>query len=170
MLVTFLKQRFLFNSAVTDVGSVKRIFPVDLFHCIVRIALSSLDNKPQALTEHAMIRAKMCEKIGKKLTHSEKADEFFTAGLLSLIDAFFDLPIDDLIGKLGLKENIKRALINREGLIGSVLNYVCQYQQANHTSCIEVEKTLSVSRQEINKIYLESIKWATENNLTSHQN
>lgn len=61
------------------------------------LALSSLEKKPQALTEMAMIRARMCESLGKRITRRESADDYFTIGMLSLIDAFFDMPMADLV-------------------------------------------------------------------------
>lgn len=130
------------------------------------LALSSLDNKPQALTELAMVRAKMCEELGKTITRRASADDYFTIGMLSLIDAFFDMPMEELLGKLSLSDTMKQALLKHEGEMGSALSCVINYQ--NGTWCKDNPPVLInaniLSNDSITSAYLSSVKWAEENN------
>jgi len=129
------------------------------------LALSSLDNKPQVLTELAMVRAKMCEELGKTITRRASADDYFTIGMLSLIDAFFDMPMDELVKKLSLSDTMKNALLKREGEMGSALDCVINYQNGTwdnvtNTPLIDSGK---LSNEAISRAYLNSVKWAEEN-------
>ena len=132
------------------------------------LALSSLDNKPQSLTDLAMLRAKMCEHLGKTLTKRNSADDYFTAGLFSLIDAFFDMPMESLIKKLSLSDSMKSALLKQEGEIGAILDYVIQYQQDGGNHAIN-KKALAdnIAIDNIHSAYLESVKWVEENRQAS---
>lgn len=129
------------------------------------LALSSLDNKPPALTEMAMVRAKMCEELGKSITRRTSADDYFTIGMLSLIDAFFDIPMDNLIKKLSLPDIMKKALVNREGDMGSALDCVIHYQNGTWDDAekINLIDSGTLTSHAITQAYLNSIKWVEEN-------
>lgn len=128
------------------------------------LALSSLDNKPQALTDLAMLRAKMCEQLGKTVTNRSNADDYFTVGLLSLIDALFDTPMSKLIQKLSLPDAIKNALLKQEGAMGKVLKCVIHYEDGqwdkNNNHLLKDSK---VTINTITAAYLESVQWVEEN-------
>ena len=129
------------------------------------LALSSLDNKPQMLTELAMVRAKMCESLGKNIGRRSSADDYFTVGLLSLIDAFFDIPLESLIKKLSLADNVKKALLKREGPLGEALDYVINYQTGEweQSDLKAGQNNTGLSVGELTTAYLDSVKWAEEN-------
>ena len=128
------------------------------------LALSSLDNKPQVLLDTAMTRARMCELIGQQITKTDNPEGFFTAGLFSMIDAFFDVPMRELLKKLSFKEELNRALLRHEGILGNVLKAVIAHQQGNMSN----DNGLSgyrIGGQEMTEIYLESIQWVEANKI-----
>lgn len=125
------------------------------------LALGSLDNKPSILLETAMIRAKMCESIGKHIHQQKTADDFFTVGLFSIIDAFFDMPISTLIDKLSLSDEMRTALLNKEGVMGQTLQAVMQQQKGDMTKeLFDTLKKHNIEEQQFTQYYLESITWA----------
>lgn len=93
------------------------------------IALSTLDDKPQILSDTAITRGKMCEWLGMKITNSSATAKYFTVGLLSVIDAFFDQPMVNLIDKLSLDDDMKHALVKQEGTLGKVLRCIVDHEQ-----------------------------------------
>jgi EAL and modified HD-GYP domain-containing signal transduction protein len=129
------------------------------------LALSSLDNKPQALTDLAMVRAKMCEEMGKMVTKKAAADDYFTVGLLSLIDAFFDMPMEDLVKKISLTESMRDALLHRRGEMGQVLDCVIKYQDANWQNSDQnnTDNCEALPFENMANAYIDSLKWAEEN-------
>ena len=129
------------------------------------LALSNLENKPQMLTDLAMIRAKMCEQIGKRLTNKTQADDFFTVGLLSLLDAFFDMPMETLIAKLPLAENVKNALLKLEGDMGVALACTVRYEGGKWTQGHNKEylENSRIPMQDITSAYLDSVQWVENN-------
>lgn len=149
----------------TQVGSIRQAAVTlglnNLKNWINLLALGSLDNKPRILLETAMIRAKMCEAIGKHIHQQETADDFFTVGLFSIIDAFFDTPLSQLVDKLSLNEEMRKALLNKEGIIGETLHTVMQQQQGKVTKeLLNMLDQHNIDEQQFTQFYLESITWA----------
>ncbi len=129
------------------------------------LALTTLENKPQLLIVFAMIRAKMCEILGQKTTDREYADDYFTVGLLSLMDAFVNLNMDVLLEKISLPQKMESALLGYEGDMGKVLRCVINYQNGNWDSKekISILDNKNIEADDITQAYLDSVRWAESN-------
>ena len=90
------------------------------------LALSGNDDCPAGYLEAALQRARMSELIGAHYHCS--AQEAYITGLLSTLDAVFNAPIEDLIAPLPIDIRFKRALLQREGALGAVLDSVLAYE------------------------------------------
>jgi c-di-GMP phosphodiesterase len=66
----------------------------------------------------------MCEKLG-----GDAADAHFTVGLFSVADALLDAPMDDVLETLPFSDEIRDALLTREGPKGELLSTVMAYEQ-----------------------------------------
>lgn len=121
------------------------------------VALSSVEGKPDELTNIAMVRARMCEIIAEQQNH-EDPNSFFTTGLFSTLDALFDIPMEDLLEKINFENIIKDALLKHVGDHGKILNDVIQYEQASFADVNFSEEDYS----RLMKAYLESVAWADE--------
>ncbi|MBX2807376.1 MAG: EAL domain-containing protein [Cellvibrionaceae bacterium] len=152
----------------TQITSIKHAITLlgvsSLRNWINLLSLSSLNNKPEILTDLVMLRAKMCERIGQKITGSQKADDFFTVGLLSLIDAFFDMPMKTLLDKLSLSNTIKYALLKHQGDMGMALESAINYQTGdwNQSGKLQLIQDNRIAGEDLTTIYLESIRWVEE--------
>jgi len=94
------------------------------------ILLSRVNDKPRDLLTTALIRARMCEQLAR-LTGQRDPQHYFTAGLLSVLDALMDQPMERLVNALPLIHDIKRALVERRGPIGDALSRVLHYERAD---------------------------------------
>ena len=79
--------------------------------------LAKIDDKPHELLITAMVRAKMCEQLAKRMQQSTSATSF-TVGLLSVLDAFMDRPMPDILPMLPLADDIVEALLAHVVLAG----------------------------------------------------
>ena len=84
------------------------------------IGLSGLSTKPRELMVTANIRARMCELIGESC-YNDRSGAFFTVGLFSLLDAFTDTRLDDLLQRLPLSAELMAGLLNNDGRLGETL-------------------------------------------------
>jgi c-di-GMP-related signal transduction protein len=119
--------------------------------------LANIDDKPHELLITAMVRAKMCEQLAKLLQQGNSAT-FFTVGLLSVLDAFMDRPMPDILPALPLTDEIVEALLAHAGMLGAVLGCVLAYERGDW----EAVQNLGCPRDLLVHTYLEALMWATE--------
>jgi len=96
----------------TPVGSIQqalgRLGVQQVAALIVLILASGFDDKPLELARQVLIRARMCEILARSAT--VPADEMFTAGLLSLLDAILDRPLPEILEQLPVSPLVREAL------------------------------------------------------------
>jgi c-di-GMP-related signal transduction protein len=69
-------------------------------------------HKPRELLNMALVRARLCQKIGESITELEP-NVLFTAGLLSVLDALLDKPMATVVTELPLGDNLRDALLGQ---------------------------------------------------------
>ncbi len=125
------------------------------------IILAGIDDKPHELMLTAMIRAKMCELLGRAMAQQNTA-AFFTVGLFSALDALLDTPMSEVLKSLPLSDDITQALLRQEGLLGRTLHCVLAYERGSWDDLT----LLNLEPSQIRHAYLEAIAWATETSST----
>lgn len=86
--------------------------------------------KPNELLRLSVMRARMAETLAAKIPGVSR-EELFVVGLFSSIDAIMDRPMAELVNQLPLTMEVKRALVDRLGVLGAVLNLVLAYERAD---------------------------------------
>jgi len=92
------------------------------------LALGNLDDKPMALRQASLERAILCEKIGREMKEFP-AHDYYTVGLFSLLDAFLDRPILEIIKSLQLPSNMEEALVSGNSSLGLSLDTARCFQE-----------------------------------------
>ena len=90
------------------------------------LALAGNDDCPAGYLEAALQRARMSELVGTSLNCS--GPESYVTGLLSTLDSVFNEPLASLVEPLPIDIRFKRALLQREGELGAVLDCVLAYE------------------------------------------
>ena len=119
--------------------------------------LANIDDKPHELLITAMVRARMCEQLAQSLQQGNSATAF-TVGLLSVLDAFMDRPMPELLAVLPLSDEIVQALLSHSGALGAVLHCVLSYEQGDW----ETLYTLGYPCNLLVNAYLDALAWATQ--------
>ena len=119
----------------------------------VMALVSAADDAPEELVELALQRARMCEVLGGNRA-LDASDGHFTVGLFSVADALLDAPMQDVLETLPFSDEIRAALLNREGPKGELLTTVVAYEQA--------EFPTDDGEVSISSAYGESVTWAGE--------
>ena len=126
------------------------------------LALSKMEDKPIALRQIALTRAKLCELLSSRLS-PEQADLYFTTGLLSSLDAYFDTPLKELLLSIPLEGTISEALLHYRGKAGLAIHTAKLYEQSKwqsiHWNLLE---KFHISKLDLNKMFVESASWANE--------
>lgn len=118
------------------------------------VALSNIQDKPHELLIISLVRAKMAEIIAAS-TNLDK-DICFTIGLFSNLDSLMDQEMGVLIASLPLSDNIKRALLNREGDYGNILKCIIAYENCEWNDT----HYESLTTKTIRNCFFEALDWA----------
>jgi len=89
---------------------------------------------------NAKFRAKVMEELTLTCKKPELANKAFLTGSLSLIDAYLSIPMYEFLNHVQLDDEIKTALLFREGYLGELLNITIEMNHANDAE--EILKTL----------------------------
>ncbi len=128
-------------------------------------ALPSLAlNKPSELMVSAAVRAHFCEllAVGEGLANREA--DLFLMGILSLLDAMLDRPLEELLPELYLPEDLERALLQNGGgsQMSAAYSLVRAYEAAEWDPLLQCARQLGIAPERLPDLYLESIVWAQE--------
>jgi EAL and modified HD-GYP domain-containing signal transduction protein len=125
--------------------------------CATMLLLSGIDSKPQELVFTALMRARSCQLIGK-LQCREDPQKLFTVGLLSMLDSFLDKPMDEVLSDLPLAADIRAALLEHSGALGTALDAAIAFE-ARDDACVLPS---GVRAEEWNKCYIDALSWTRE--------
>ncbi len=111
----------LINSASVGVAcKVESIRQALMFLGVARVralagllVMTSMGGKPRELFVNAMVRARMCEHLSRQWRLKEP-EQYFTLGLLSVLDALMDMPMEDVLRELPISDSLRAALCGAE--------------------------------------------------------
>lgn len=119
-------------------------------------ALSTLGERP-VLVEIAMQRARMCELIGER-ARKPQSDQYFTVGLFSCLEALVGAPLESLLNRLPLADEVTEALITGRGEMGEALACVLAYERGEW----ERVRHPQLGPRELRDCFLDAMRWAGE--------
>ncbi|MGJ8682571.1 EAL and HDOD domain-containing protein, partial [Paraglaciecola sp.] len=122
------------------------------------------ENKPEQLTVMSLARARFCELMVQ--THILKGIESsaFLVGLLSLIDALVDGDIKELMNILPISNEIKEAIVNRQGASANLLQLCEMYESAEWETIETYCKKMSIDADKTSELFQQALQWASERN------
>lgn len=126
------------------------------------LALSKLDDKPESLHYIALVRALMCEKLAEFI-QLDGRNRFYTTGLLSCLDAFFDQTLKEVVENISLDQQINDALLSYSGNAGLALHTTLNFEKSlwhkiKWNQLAEFELNVKL----INEIYFDATKLALD--------
>lgn len=80
----------------------------------VMMMSESSEDKPPELFKLALCRARFCELLAESLGKRKQQDEFFLAGLLSLVEAILDAPKELAFSEMALSDELRNVLLGEE--------------------------------------------------------
>ena len=118
------------------------------------ILYGQMDDKPGELMITAIVRARMCQHVALA-TKQQNAEQFFTVGLFSVLDALLDRPMPEALAMLPLAPELKAALVDRQGLMGAALQSVMGYEVGNWDQA----ECAGISPETLYDSYVSALEW-----------
>ena len=110
----------------------------------------------------AMTRARMCELVVTNTNRSSDAGSAFIVGLLSLLDVLLEIPMDKILERLELSEDVRGALVARGGPLAQPLQLVEAYESANWDVVQDIARRNHLYGDALPDLYVDALRWARE--------
>jgi len=157
----------LVNSAcmalAEEVSSVRAaLFHLGLQRVVALVSLlmmSGANEKSSELMVTAMVRAKLCESMAKAIG-DDAPEAFFTAGLLSVLEALFDVPMAEILDQLPLTPALRAALTDPQcdSKLARALRASIAYEGGNWGELHLIEGP----QVDLNGAYVSALGWADD--------
>ena len=121
------------------------------------LLLTTLEDKPPTLAQSALVRALACQNLAQAIG-DDKQDSYFAVGLLSILDALLDRPIDDILNDLPVTPAFRQAVVQHEGPMGVCLDAVMNIERVDEI----LAEGLPLAASEQHQAYMQAVA-AVEN-------
>lgn len=127
--------------------------------CLCLSLLADNDGKSHELTVLGLVRARMCQLLARSAGFPRE-EVYFSAGLLSVLDAILDMPMVKVVEKLSVASELREALLDRSGPAGKALNASIGCER----DTMELLAIRTFGIRAIRDAYVQAVKWADELN------
>jgi EAL and modified HD-GYP domain-containing signal transduction protein len=112
-----------------------------------------------ALTEQALARAALMERLGKGIP-GVQPDALFLTGLFSLLDQLMGRPMEELATQIQLAEDIQAALARREGVLAQFLSLAEACERMDPETIAQKAEALGLSSRTVSLAVFDALAWA----------
>lgn len=129
---------------------------------LIYLAEGLRNDKPDILFVNTLTRAKFSESVAEDFDIEKKSGELFTMGMLSMMDAFLNRPLEDIIDEISLTDEVRRALLKGEGLLGEILELAIAFERVKWQEIAIIEKNYGLNPRKLYQKYLDAVDFSYE--------
>jgi EAL and modified HD-GYP domain-containing signal transduction protein len=89
------------------------------------------------------------------------ANDLFLMGLLSVMDAILDQPLDSILAELPVRSEIKEALQARTGLYWQLLELATAHERADWEKVSVLVSETGMKEEQVSALYVSAVDWST---------
>jgi c-di-GMP-related signal transduction protein len=167
--ITFRLLRYL-NSAAFGLRSEIRSIPHALsllgeremrkWIAVVSVGVMA-DGKPGELMTVPLVRGRFCELLAPLAGMPNHSNDLFLMGLLSVMDAILDRPLDTILAELPVRQEIKDALLARTGLYRNLLDIAIAHETADWEKVNALVEVLEIRKEKVPALYVAAMEWSS---------
>lgn len=124
--------------------------------------LGAGQDKSSELVLAALVRARFCELLAPKIPHG--GSDLFLMGLLSLMDAILEIPMDHVLESVAVDHEISRVLLGDDSGLRKLYQLMLAQESGEWQASRELARQLRLSESEIAEKYWEAVHWAQQVN------
>jgi EAL and modified HD-GYP domain-containing signal transduction protein len=150
------------RNQVTSVQEAFMLVGENRFRKLASVAASCVlsQEQPPALIGLSLERARFCELLAPMA--GQNPMEQFLLGLMSLLDAVLEVPMESIVESLPLREEAKAALLGAKNPAAVPLWLIRSFESGAWGSCACAAKDLGTSEETLARLYMEAVQWAGE--------
>ncbi|MES2932532.1 MAG: EAL domain-containing protein [Pseudomonadota bacterium] len=122
--------------------------------------------QPSPLLLLATTRGKLIELMVHKLKPGNRsvADTGFTVGIMSLMDALFGVPMEEILLQIAVTDEVSSALLRRKGLLGDMLSLVEQFEKMDASGSLPLPLLgqLRLSMEDLYMMQMTAFDWVNK--------
>lgn len=119
------------------------------------------EGKPDELMTLPLIRGRFCELLAPFKKMASEANDLFLLGLLSVMDAILDQPLETVLAELPVRHEIRDALLARGGVYREVLDLTISQERGDWDKLTTLASSLKMEEERIPDLYVSAVEWAT---------
>ena len=117
-------------------------------------------NKPDELVNRCVIRARFCELLTQKAGMADRSSEMFLTGLFSLLDAFLDQELAEILDNLPVSDEIKNTLLKEPSVFNDLYQLMLAYEDGRWPEVMTLAQQTGIPASELPLLYLRSLEWS----------
>jgi c-di-GMP-related signal transduction protein len=116
--------------------------------------------KPSDLVLSTLVRGRFGELLSPLVPHGES--DLFLLGLLSLIDAMLEMPMESLLETIPLDHETKAVLLGQPSPLRPVFRLMLAHESGEWEAATELSRTLQLNPEEVAALYWQAQQWGRE--------
>ncbi|MGL4829450.1 MAG: EAL and HDOD domain-containing protein [Vibrio sp.] len=138
----------------------------DKLRMFVSLAVASYisSKKPKELYNLSLQRAQFCKLMASHPNFKAYQEQAFFIGMFSVLDALLDTSIDLLVDQLPLTDEVKQALLHRQGPLGTLLNLEECFENADWQGVERYCDQLGFDLEDVRQELIEAQRWSQDIN------
>lgn len=118
------------------------------------------EGKPTELVMTALFRARLAELLAEPVGLSKADLELFFSGLLSVMDAVMDQPLDRLLDSMGVSAELAAGLLRHEPPFGPVIDLIVAQERGDWSQMEALATRLGAPPEQVQHAYQSATSWA----------
>jgi EAL and modified HD-GYP domain-containing signal transduction protein len=108
----------------------------------------------------SLVRARFAELQAPKVPHGDS--DLFLMGLLSLIDAMLEMPMEKVLEMVPLDKETKAVLLGQPSLLRPVHQLMLAHESGEWEAAAQVAHSMNLDKEETAALYLQAQQWARD--------
>lgn len=152
------------RGTMAPVNSIQQALPqigiIELRRWVHLLLVKGLTNANNAeLVKTSLVRAKMLSLFAEATGRKKKESEYFLTGLFSSIDTLLGEPMDKVLSRLPLTEDVTRALMGGLGALRTALDTMLAFEQADWVKVDSLLAATGLPKGALTPLYIGALKW-----------
>lgn len=130
--------------------------------CSMTVLIHMSGGQPDELVQSALLRARFCETLGRRLSMKSLESELFLMGLFSYMDALLGRPLSEVLEEISLSSELKDVLLGKTNSLSSIYELVLSYERGDWDDVTDRISRLNIGAEEITTLYTQSFQWVSQ--------
>jgi c-di-GMP-related signal transduction protein len=119
------------------------------------------DRKSGELMTVPLVRGRFCELLAPLAGMAHHSNDLFLLGLLSVMDAILDQPLETILAELPVRHEIKEALLVRTGSYRNILEIAIAHEIADWEKINALTAILGIKKERVPALYVSALEWSS---------